>query len=213
MNTCCWAHEGELGPDGILYFIHTYNGANPLGDATNPNLSAVGNAFNYNPITIGNFNGEVRRFPEFLVSTPPPVAILDTLTIISGDSILINPLANDYDPTGNPIALDSVIYGPHLGTDTIIGNQIFYKSNPGICSGNDTMIYKISDSNCAYDTALIIIHIIGGAITSFTADTLNGCDSLTVHFTNNSTGAVSYLWYFGDGDTSTVTNPTHTYTI
>ena len=33
----------------------------------------------------------------------------------------------------------------------------------------------------------------------------------TVYFTNNSTNADSYLWYFGDGDTSTVENPVHHY--
>jgi gliding motility-associated-like protein len=32
-----------------------------------------------------------------------------------------------------------------------------------------------------------------------------------VTFTNNTTGAVSYTWYFGDGSTSTATSPTHTY--
>ena len=34
---------------------------------------------------------------------------------------------------------------------------------------------------------------------------------LTVSFQNTSQDAVSYLWDFGDGTTSTVTNPTHTY--
>ncbi len=33
----------------------------------------------------------------------------------------------------------------------------------------------------------------------------------TVDFTNLSSGATSYLWDFGDGNTSTSTNPTHTY--
>lgn len=36
-------------------------------------------------------------------------------------------------------------------------------------------------------------------------------NGLTVTFTNNSNNATSYLWNFGDGNTSTETNPTHTY--
>ena len=39
--------------------------------------------------------------------------------------------------------------------------------------------------------------------------------SPTINFINNSTGTVSgtsYLWDFGDGNTSTIQNPTHTYT-
>ncbi len=36
-------------------------------------------------------------------------------------------------------------------------------------------------------------------------------NGLTVSFTNNSTGATSYNWDFGDNTSSTETNPTHTY--
>ena len=32
-----------------------------------------------------------------------------------------------------------------------------------------------------------------------------------IQFANNSSGATSYEWDFGDGTTSTLTNPTHTY--
>ncbi|HLV41374.1 MAG TPA: PKD domain-containing protein [Brumimicrobium sp.] len=34
----------------------------------------------------------------------------------------------------------------------------------------------------------------------------------TVNFTNNTTGAISYSWDFGDGNSSTSADPTHTYT-
>lgn len=47
----------------------------------------------------------------------------------------------------------------------------------------------------------------------FTSDVNSGCSPLVVTFTNNSIGATSYIWDFGDGSaTSTVTNPVHTYT-
>lgn len=36
-------------------------------------------------------------------------------------------------------------------------------------------------------------------------------DGLTVFFTNTSTGATSYNWDFGDGETSTVANSNHIY--
>jgi gliding motility-associated-like protein len=47
--------------------------------------------------------------------------------------------------------------------------------------------------------------------TSFTADTLSGCVPLTVLFNNASTNGTSYLWNFGDGNTSIIANPTHIY--
>lgn len=37
------------------------------------------------------------------------------------------------------------------------------------------------------------------------------CDGASVVFTNTSTNAFGYLWLFGDGTTSLVTNPTHLY--
>jgi hypothetical protein len=36
-------------------------------------------------------------------------------------------------------------------------------------------------------------------------------NGFTVNFSNNSTNATSYLWKFGDGGTSTLANPSHTY--
>jgi len=47
----------------------------------------------------------------------------------------------------------------------------------------------------------------------FTADNTEVCSApLTVQFENQTLNASSYLWYFGDGTTSTLQNPTHTYT-
>ena len=40
----------------------------------------------------------------------------------------------------------------------------------------------------------------------------SGCSPLPVSFINNSTGALSYLWDFGDGNTSTVFAASHVYT-
>ncbi|MCB0430706.1 MAG: S8 family serine peptidase [Flavobacteriales bacterium] len=47
---------------------------------------------------------------------------------------------------------------------------------------------------------------------SFTTDATNGCNALTVQFTDQSTfNPTSWLWTFGDGNTSTQQNPSHTY--
>ncbi len=44
------------------------------------------------------------------------------------------------------------------------------------------------------------------------ADTISCQPPLTVNFQDQSTGAVSWQWNFGDGTTSTAQNPVHTYT-
>ncbi|MCB9360567.1 MAG: PKD domain-containing protein [Flavobacteriales bacterium] len=50
-------------------------------------------------------------------------------------------------------------------------------------------------------------------ISAFTSDLNYSCTTpSTITFTNNSTNGSSYIWDFGDGNTSTSTNPSHTYT-
>jgi gliding motility-associated-like protein len=46
----------------------------------------------------------------------------------------------------------------------------------------------------------------------FTSDTFQGCNPLTINFTNNSTEGTKYYWSFGDGGTASTFNATHTYT-
>jgi len=47
---------------------------------------------------------------------------------------------------------------------------------------------------------------------SFSAIPLSGCNTLAVTFINNSINGNTFLWDFGDGDTSTSYAPTHIYT-
>ncbi len=51
-------------------------------------------------------------------------------------------------------------------------------------------------------------------VVDFAADTTSGINPVTVSFTNLTTGGppTVLFWHFGDGVTSTVENPTHTYT-
>ncbi|WP_152267428.1 PKD domain-containing protein [Agriterribacter humi] len=66
--------------------------------------------------------------------------------------------------------------------------------------------------NCS-DSVSKTINITPKANVDFTATNNLGCGvPLEVQFQNNTAGAVSWLWDFGDGDTSTDQNPTHIYT-
>ncbi len=46
---------------------------------------------------------------------------------------------------------------------------------------------------------------------SFVADTLSGCNPITINFINNSINGITYLWDFGDSITATTINATHVY--
>src|SRR5260221_3014303 len=63
--------------------------------------------------------------------------------------------------------------------------------------------------------ALFFISLQVSAQTAAFTDSINpvtGCSPVTVHFYDQSTGAVTtWAWTFGDGNTSTLQNPTNTY--
>ncbi len=62
------------------------------------------------------------------------------------------------------------------------------------------------------DSSTATITVVNNPIASFSSNTLSGCEDVNViSFTNNSNNSTTYNWDFGDGNTSTATNPTHTY--
>ncbi len=62
------------------------------------------------------------------------------------------------------------------------------------------------------DTAIFSnISVIQTPVADFSANPLTGTPPLIVLFNNTSTGATSFLWYFGDGTQSTDVNPYHIY--
>ena len=73
--------------------------------------------------------------------------------------------------------------------------------------------YNSAGSNVS--TATDYITVVEDAIApdaSFTADVTQGSAPLTIQFTDTSENTpTSWLWSFGDGDTSTLENPSHTY--
>ena len=75
----------------------------------------------------------------------------------------------------------------------------------GFADGMNDMWRFIPDTTCPH------LCIGNAAISSFTATPVSGCGPLTVTFTNTTTNGSTYLWTFGDGDSSVVTNPVHTY--
>jgi PKD repeat protein len=68
-----------------------------------------------------------------------------------------------------------------------------------------------SNQYSCYDTSNSIYHVyqMPKANLDFSPD--KGCPPLNITFTNNSQFGKSYLWHFGDGDTSTAFSPTHIY--
>ncbi len=72
-----------------------------------------------------------------------------------------------------------------------------------------------AEQNTITKTNYITVSAASAPTVAFTASPVTGTVPLTVTFTNQSSPTqtiTSYLWTFGDGSTSTITNPEHTYT-
>ena len=84
-------------------------------------------------------------------------------------------------------------------------------------AGNFNVSLRVRNSNGCFQTITraSMINVINGATANFTNSIPNSCaPPVNINFQNLSTGSgvLSYQWNFGDGNTSTQTNPSHTYT-
>ncbi len=70
-----------------------------------------------------------------------------------------------------------------------------------------------NDYGTCQDSAIVPITVLPLPTPNFSAPDVTDCKvPFTVNFSDLSTGAVSWQWDFGDGGTSTLQNPSHTYT-
>lgn len=92
----------------------------------------------------------------------PPIANPDFAQAISGQTVIIDVLANDSDPNpADPIALDSADTASAAGGLVTIRqkNLIAYTSKPGF-QGTDTFLYTIRDLKGATATATVTITVL-----------------------------------------------------
>lgn len=81
-------------------------------------------------------------------------------------------------------------------------------------TGSYTVSLTVTYKGCTGTyTQTAPINITNPVNPTFTANDTSNCSApFTVNFTSSASGAASYTWNFGDGGTSTVANPSHTYT-
>lgn len=97
------------------------------------------------------------------------------------------------------------------------GNGTTSSSQNPSCTYNSPGVYTVSlkTSNAGGSNTITKTNYINVRqplpIASFSANVTFGKKPLSVTFRNTSTGATSYSWSFGDGTTSTLQSPVHTY--
>lgn len=121
----------------------------------------------------------------------PPLNV--QFTDLSADSV--NTWSWDFGDGGNSLEQNPLHIYSNTGTYTVS----LTVSGPG---GSD------SETKADY----ITVSTLPPPVADFTADPTSGFFPLMVNFTDQSTGDVTaWKWYFGDGNTSTMQNPAHTY--
>ena len=114
------------------------------------------------------------------------------------DAANTSPNATGYATTGNGTTINDVI----TNNDPINFSKVTYN------------ITAVGGTGCGSNTFVLVVSIAPKqAVAKFTQDVTNGCDTVKVQFTNQSTPVNTlYTWNFGDGSsTSTVANPSHTF--
>jgi gliding motility-associated-like protein len=158
-------------------------------------------------------NGSGNNLPPIINSAQ----VCDTITICVGDTAVIS--ANFLSPENGQNTTPSM-------TTTMLGLTVTVNTtgNPGVISG----ILIANAANVGYNTitltgvdngspsastsATVIVNVITSPSVNFSYSPPPPQPAgTTVTFTDNTSGAISWLWDFGDGNTSTQQNPTHTY--
>ena len=89
----------------------------------------------------------------------PPAALPDSATGAGGSPILVEVLANDYDPNNNlKLNTLAVSVQPNNGSAFISNNKVVYLPN-GTYAGKDTLTYQICDSTGLCATAKVFLTI------------------------------------------------------
>ncbi len=90
------------------------------------------------------------------------------------------------------------------------GGNSSFPTTPGVWSQLNNA------TNCNQAIFRYDLSVLQSAFTignSLDGDPPTGCAPLTVNFQNQSIGGTQYQWFFGDGGTSNVVNPTYTYPV
>jgi PKD repeat protein len=149
-------------------------------------LNGYGNLAYLDNIGIQPFQSSI---PVAEFSAPDTICRTETLVFEAPSNVLSN-YNWSFGSLSQPTS--AVGPGPHTVTFPVTGTRT---------------IRLIVSNTFGADTALHVLRILGQPTANFT-QTVNNA---TVSFTNTSMNALNYFWNFGDGNISTLPNPTHQY--
>ncbi len=185
-TTYSW-HFGDGGTSNQTNPTHTYaaNGSYNVTLIVNQH-GCIDSVMMPNYINIQNMNAGFTATPS-VVCTGQSITFSNTSvpTAVSANWI--------FGDGGTSTTINPVYTYTAAGTYTVSLSA----TGAGGCSGNATSVVTVNQS----------------PVMAFTADTMISCSvPFAVTFSNSTTGASTYHWNFGDGNTSVTTSPVNTYT-
>ena len=138
-----------------------------------------------------------------LVATPPTAAFVPTPDSVCPD------LPIDFNNTSAPgtFPLDTWSWRFETGQTSTLAAPSYTYASPG----TPTVRLIATDERGCRDTAQRTVLVHNRPVANFSAIDTAGCAPRLVSFSDHSQNAASYFWDFGDGDTSILVNPQHTY--
>jgi len=197
-------NETCVGSNGQIVF-NTSGGTQPYSYSTNgmPFVSAstvnnlTGGSYDY---IVMDFNGCTDTGTVVLESNQGPTIL--NITTVEPTCPL--------DSNGS-IVLDAITQSGPIQYSIDNGNTVFaLDSFPNLPSGTYDIV--LTDGDGCVTSSSVVLSGPPAPVADFTANPISGFAPLDVSFIDNSVGATSYLWDFGDGSTATTPNPNHTYT-
>lgn len=218
------AHFTELPPSGCWPL--TVNFTNTSTDITGTfftnfawtfgdgGTASVGTAATSHTYTLAG------TFPVQLIVTDN-VGCKDTL-VKPADITVYKPAAAFYANNTHPCVGATVIF-TNLSSGIVSSYWLFGDGSTSsatapthvyTATGSYTVRLVVTDAHGCTDTAKYVGYLnVNAPDASFTmSDTFSICAPMVVNFFNTSTGATSYYWNFGDGNTSTAVSPSDVYT-
>lgn len=180
---------GDGGSSAATNPAHTYTNA---GTYT-VTLTAVG---------AGGTNSLIR--PNYIVATNPPPSVAFVASPTNGVAPLTVYFTNQASGATN--------YSWNFGDGQTNGsaNPVHTYTNAGSYSVSLTAFGPGGQASLVRSNYVAATN--PPPVANFSGSPTSGPVPLTVNFTNTSTNATNYNWSFGDGNSSALTNPAHTYT-
>ncbi len=174
---------------------------NPMGGYQNN--SAEPDTFDIQLVATSLFGCEDTARSSIVVFPKPNAAFLPDRT--TGCS----PLDVNFQNNSSIATMYEWNYGDGNTSDTLAGNhEHTFLSTSTAPQGFQVSLVASTEYGCS-DTAFFDIQVYPDVVAAFTGNPFEGCSPLETNFVNQSFGASTYFWEFGDGTEGFNPNPQH----